>query len=148
MAVCQAYSAKVIAVSDRPSAANCMKLATNLNVAAAVELISETYVFAEKCGLLLEHMRDFYQQIWFSHPAAQMFAEKLRTRDFAGRGGFAMTGGLKDLRLMLSTASDVNAPLEVGKIIERKLAAGVDSGMGETDWSAIYEISRREAGLK
>jgi len=105
-------------------------------------------VFAEKCGLPLEHMRDFYQQIWFSHPAAQMFAEKLRTRDFAGRGGFAMTGGLKDLRLMLSTASDVNAPLEVGKIIERKLAVGVDSGMGETDWSAIYEISRREAGLK
>ena len=148
MAVCQAYSAKVIAVSDRPSAANCMKLAINLNVAAAVELISETYVFAEKCGLPLEHMRDFYQQIWFSHPAAQMFAEKLRARDFAGRGGFAMTGGLKDLRLMLSTASDVNAPLEVGKIIERKLAAGVDSGMGETDWSAIYEISRREAGLK
>jgi 3-hydroxyisobutyrate dehydrogenase-like beta-hydroxyacid dehydrogenase len=49
-----------------------------------------------------------------------------------------MTGGLKDLRMMVSTASDVNAPLEVGKIIERKLAAGVDSGMGETDWSAIY----------
>ena len=148
MPVCQAYSAKVIAVSDRPSAANCMKLAINYNVAAAIELISETYVFAEKCGLPLEHMRDFYQQIWFSHPAAQMFAEKLRTRDFAGRGGFIMTGGLKDLRMMLSTASDVNAPLEVAKIIERKLAAGVDSGMGETDWSAIYEISRREAGLK
>jgi len=46
-----------------------------------------------------------------------------------------MTGGLKDLRMMLSTESDV---------IERKSAAGVDSGMGETDWSAIYEISRRE----
>jgi len=68
MAVCQAYSAKVIAVSDRPSAANCMKLAINYNVAAAIELISETYVFAEKCGLPLEHMRDFYQQIWFRIP--------------------------------------------------------------------------------
>ena len=51
--------------------ANVMKLAINYNVISAIEVISETYVFAEKCGLPLEHLRDFYQQLWFAHPAAQ-----------------------------------------------------------------------------
>jgi Recombinase len=59
---------------------------------------------AEKCGLPLEHLRDFYQQLWFAYPAPKMYAEELLKRDFAGRGGFVMTGGLKDVRLMLSTA--------------------------------------------
>jgi hypothetical protein len=50
--------------------------------------------------LRLEHLRDFYQQLWFAHPAPKMYAEKLLKQDFAGRGGFMMTGGLKDVRLM------------------------------------------------
>lgn len=146
--VCQAYSKQVIAISEKPSIANCMKLAINFNVVSTIELIGETYVFAEKCGIPLEHMRDFYQQMWYAHPAARMYAEKLRKRDFGGRGGFVMKGGLKDVRLMLSTAKANGAALEVGEIIERKLKQGVESGMEETDWSAFYEITRRESGLQ
>jgi 3-hydroxyisobutyrate dehydrogenase and related beta-hydroxyacid dehydrogenases len=103
--VCKAYSKQIIVISERPRVANVMKLAINYNVISAIEVISETYVFAEKCGLPLEHLRDFYQQLWFAHPAAQVYAEKLRKCDFAGRGGFVMAGGLKDVRLMLSTAA-------------------------------------------
>ncbi|MCC6776100.1 MAG: NAD(P)-dependent oxidoreductase [Hyphomicrobiales bacterium] len=143
----RAYSKQVVAIAERPSLANCMKLAINFNIVSAIEAIGETYVFAEKCGLPLDHLRDFYQQLWFTHPAAQLYAEKLRARDFAGRGGFVMSGGLKDVRLMLSTAAAAGAKLELGEIIERKLAKGVESGMAETDWSAFYEITRRQAGL-
>ena len=110
-------------------------------------MISETYVFAEKCGLPLEHLRDFYQQLWFAHPAAHLYAEKLRKRDFAGRGGFVMAGGLKDVRLMLSTAAEVGTKLDVGELVERNLSMGVDAGMGEQDWSSIYELARKKAGL-
>ena len=76
-----------------------------------------------------------------------MYAEQLRTRDFAGRGAFVMEGGLKDLRLMLAAAAEIGAALEIGTIVERKLAKGVETGMGQQDWSAFYEITRREAGL-
>ena len=145
--VCRAYSKQVTAVSERPSAANCMKLAINYNIVSIIELIGESYVFAEKCGLPLEPLRDFYQQLAFAHPALKMYAEKLRARDFAGRGGFVMKGGLKDVRLMLATAADKGAALEIGKILEPKLRAGVESGMGEQDWSAFYEVTRRQSGL-
>jgi hypothetical protein len=39
------------------------------------------------------------------------------------------------------------APLKIGSIIEAKMDAAVTDGMGERDWAAITEISRREAGL-
>ena len=92
------YSKQVIAISERPSVANCMKLAINFNVASTIELIGETYAFAEKSGIPLDYLRDFYQQMWFAHPGAKMYAEKLRARDFGGRGGFTMQSGLKDVR--------------------------------------------------
>lgn len=145
--VCKAYSKEVTPVSNRPGIANCIKLCINYSVVSIIELIGETYVFAEKCGVPLEHMRNFYQQAAFAHPALKMYAEKLRARDFAGRGGFVMKGGLKDVNLMLSTAETVGAPLEIGKIVKRKLSAGIEAGMEETDWSAFYEVTRREAGL-
>ncbi|MCJ7782038.1 MAG: hypothetical protein MUQ27_14565, partial [Acidimicrobiia bacterium] len=69
------------------------------------------------------------------------------SRDFAGRGGFVMTGGLKDVQLMLASAESAGVSLDIGEVAERKLLAGIAAGMGEADWSAIYEITRREAGL-
>ncbi len=146
--VCRTYASQVTVLAERPGAANCMKLAINYNIAAAVESIGEIYVFAEKCGLPLEHLRDFLVQQWFSHPAGKLYAQKMCARDFAGRGGFVMNGGLKDVRLAMSAATDVGAKLEIGPIVERKLAKGVKEGMGEVDWSAFYEITRREAGLR
>jgi 3-hydroxyisobutyrate dehydrogenase-like beta-hydroxyacid dehydrogenase len=79
---------------------------------------------------LLEHLRDFYQQLWFAHPAPKMYAEKLLKRDFTGRGGFVMTGGLKDVRLMLSTAAEAGTKLEFGEIAEHNLSRAVDTGDG------------------
>jgi len=147
MPICMAYSKQVIAISERPRIANCMKLAINFNVVSTLELIGESYVFAEKCGIPLVYLRDFYQQIWFAHPGAKMYAEKLRTRDFGDRGGFIMKSGLKDVRLMLAAAKENGAQLETGNIVERKLRKGIEAGMVDADWSAFYEITRREAGL-
>jgi 3-hydroxyisobutyrate dehydrogenase-like beta-hydroxyacid dehydrogenase len=145
--VCMAYSKQVIEISERPSTANCMKLAINFNIFSTIELIGEIYAFAEKCGIPLVYLRDFYQRMWFAHPAAKMYAEKLCARDFGGRGGFIMKGGLKDVRLILATAEANGVQLEIGNIVERKLRKGIEAGMGDADWSAFYEITRQEAGL-
>ena len=58
-----------------------------------------------------------------------------------------MAGGLKDVRLMLSTAAEAGIKLDVGELVERNLSMGVDAGMGEQDWSSIHEIARKKAGL-
>jgi 3-hydroxyisobutyrate dehydrogenase-like beta-hydroxyacid dehydrogenase len=145
--VCRAYSTEVLAISETQSVANSMKLCINYSVISIIETIGETYVLAEKCGVPIEHIRDFFQQELFAHPALKEYSEKLRSRDFAGRGGFVMTGGLKDVQLMLASAKGAGVKLDIGEVAERKLRAGIEAGMGEADWSAIYEITRREAGL-
>jgi hypothetical protein len=67
-----------------------------------------------------------------------MYAEKLRGRDFAGRGGFVMKGCLKDVTLMLSTAEAVGAPLEVGKCIWIDPQSGRKSdGKEATFWHLV-----------
>jgi 3-hydroxyisobutyrate dehydrogenase-like beta-hydroxyacid dehydrogenase len=58
-----------------------------------------------------------------------------------------MTGGLKDVNLMLSTATEAGSELKIGEIVAHMLSEGVSAGMGERDWSSIHEISRRKAGL-
>lgn len=145
--VCRTYSRAVLAISETPGVANSMKLCVNYSVISIIETISETYVFAEKTGVPIEHIRDFFQEELFAHPALKEYSEKLLSRDFAGRGGFIMTGGLKDVRLMLAGAKSAHVSLDIGEIAERKLQEGVATGWGEADWSAIYEITRREAGL-
>ncbi len=146
--VCKAYSKEVLVISERPGTANCMKLTINFCAISNIELIGEAYVFAEKCGLPLEHVRNFFQNSLYAHPAAKMYAGKLAARDFGGRGGFVMKGGLKDVRLMISTAEAVGARLEIGTIVERKLEKGIEAGMAESDWSAMYEVTRHESGLE
>lgn len=142
-----AYSSQVVQLGDHPRQANCMKLAVNYSIAASIELMGEAYAFADKCGLSLQALREFFEQSWFMHPAARLYAGKLLSRDFTSRGGFVMRGGLKDVRLMLAAAGEAGVGLEIGAIVERKLALGVASGLGDADWSAFYEITRKEAGL-
>lgn len=141
------YAKLITVVSERPRLANVMKLSINYNIACAMQLISETYIFAEKNGLPLDFVREFYQQQWYTHPAAKYYADKLQKRDFEGRGGFVMTGGLKDLRLMLTAASDAGAQFKVGEIVAQMFEAGIAAGMGEQDWSAFHELARKNAGL-
>jgi hypothetical protein len=78
--------------------ANVMKLAVNYNVISTIELISQSYIFAEKCGLPLEHLRDFYQQLWFAHPAPKMYAEKLAGR--VNRLGYLVLHGCPNAAIL------------------------------------------------
>jgi len=144
--VCESYALIAIEVSDRPAVANSMKLAVNYVAASVIEIIGETYVFAEKSGIDLSQMQQFFQMA-FAHPALKLYAEKARKRDYVSSVGFTMSGGLKDVRLMLSAAEQAGMSFEIGKIIERKMLAALSSDLANADWSATCEITRREAGL-
>ncbi|HXZ01474.1 MAG TPA: NAD(P)-dependent oxidoreductase [Stellaceae bacterium] len=144
--VCESYAIVAIEVSDRSSVANSMKLAVNYVAASVIEIIGETYAFAEKSGIDLSHVQQFFQMA-FAHPALKLYAQKARKRDYVSGVGFTMSGGLKDVRLMLSAAEEAGMNFEIGKIIERKMLAALSSDLANADWSATCEVTRREAGL-
>ncbi len=145
MPVCRAYTQKAIPIGQTPSTAYVLKLCLNYSVISIIELMGEVYACADKSGLDLELVKGIYESI-FAHPVLKMYAGKLRARDFDD-GGFRMTGGLKDVRLMLETAESFGTRFEIGEVIKGKMVAALEQGMEDKDWSAIYEISRQQAGL-
>ncbi len=141
-----AYSKSVKFVSETPRDANIIKLCINYSVVTIIELIGEVYALAEKSGADPAVINDFYQVV-FAHPALKMYGNKILQRDFDSQGGFSMLGGKKDVTLMLQAAKEAGATLEIGQIINGKMEIALNGGMGNRDWSAVSEISRRNAGL-
>jgi 3-hydroxyisobutyrate dehydrogenase-like beta-hydroxyacid dehydrogenase len=143
--VAEAFSRAVRVVSAKASDANIVKLGINYSIITLIELMGEVYAFTEKNGIDAAILKDFYQAV-LAHPGLKQYAGSILERNFPA-GGFAMTGGLKDVKLMLDAAAKSGAPLKIGDIIKAKMDTAVAEGMGERDWAAVTEISRREAGL-
>jgi len=146
--VCEVYCAQVISLPGEPQSANVMKLGLNYMVAASIEAMSEAYALVEANGGDTGLMANILASQFYAHPAPRMYAQKIVRRDFHGEAGFALTGGLKDIRLMIDAARDHGVDLDIAKAIEGKMIEAVNKGLGNKDWSAIYEVTRSRANLK
>ena len=144
--VCEVFSENIMKLPGKPSQANIMKLSINYTAISIIELMSEVYTFCEKAGLDLTYMSNFYTNI-LNHPALKMYASKLVDRSFDGVG-FAMSGGRKDVGLMLDASESQGVDFAIARIIRDKMDDAIDSGMETMDWSAIHEVTRERAGLE
>ncbi len=57
-----------------------------------------------------------------------------------------MNPGMKDVRLILDGAGEVQLPLPFASIVRDKCLAAQAHGLGQQDWCAFTEIARLEAG--
>lgn len=146
--ICETYSKKVTVVSEEPHAANVVKLGVNYLVISSIEAMSEVYTMAKACNVNQDFLADFFAEEIYAHPACKMYTKKIKDRDFDGTGGFGVTGGLKDIRLMIDTAKAQGVNLDIAKIIEGKMMDAINHGMGSRDWSSIHEVTLERAGLK
>ncbi len=144
--VLDAYTRLVRIVPGEQRLANVTKLCANYTAASVIELMGQVYAFAEKNSVDLRLIEDLFQTTW-AHPGLKEYATQIRERKFDTSDGFSMSGGLKDVQLMLDSADDVAASLDYGPIIKRKMLEGIEFGMANQDWSGTYEITRRHAGL-
>ncbi len=144
--VFEAYTRMVRVIPGQQALANVTKLCANYTAASVIELMGQVYAFAEKSGLDPAFVEDLFQTTW-AHPGLKEYATLIRAREFDSEGGFAMSGGLKDVELMLSSSEAEGVTLEYAQIIKRKMLEGIELGMSSKDWSATYEVTRRHAGL-
>lgn len=143
--IIEAFTNKVMPVGSRPSQAATLKLCLNYTVISSIELMGEVYACCEKAGLALEEVEGFFKVI-YGFPVLHMYAEKLRKREFDD-GGFRMTGGLKDVQLMLDSATKLGTSFDIGEVIKGKMIEAIENGYQDLDWSAIYEVTRSRANL-
>jgi 3-hydroxyisobutyrate dehydrogenase-like beta-hydroxyacid dehydrogenase len=144
--VVSAYSLAVMPIGTTPAVASSLKLAVNYLLFATVDLIGQVFAFAEKSGVERQHL-DMVLQTMFSHPGLQGYAARMRERRF-DEVGFDVLAGLKDVQVVLDASTEARAPLPFANVLRDKALTAVAHGLGAKDVSAVYEVTRMEAGLK
>ncbi len=133
-------------VGDDPKQANVVKILGNYLIANAIQAMAEATTVAEKTGgspsLLMEIMNDSL----FPGGVYQGYGTMIARREYEP-AGFRLPLGLKDVRLALAQAHEVNMGLPFGSVLEDLFLDALAHGQADQDWSAITEATRRRAGL-
>jgi len=139
--VAGSYSKAVHVVGENARVANSIKLCINYSVVSIIEIIGEAYALAENSGADPAIINDFYQSA-FAHPALKGYGNRILSRDFNSEGGFALTGGRKDVTLMLEAAKQCGVELDIGNVVLNKMNTAIEEGMSEMDWSVFTEFTK------
>ena len=130
--ICRAFAARIVPLPGPAGAANNQKLCVNFFLAAVIEAMGECFTLGDCLGVSREALRFMFAQS-FAMPALKSYAERLYARDADGSTGFAMTAGLKDLRLIREAAEGANCRVEIADAIAAKMEAAIAEGMAGRD---------------
>ncbi len=135
------YAPVIIFAGKRPGLANTAKLIANFLGASAIDLIGQSLALAEKSGLgqdlVLQMLSGF-----FAFSAIKEYVTRIASRDFDSVG-FTVSGGLKDIELMIGSAHEVNFELSSALAMQTKLRAAIERGWKDKDWSCFTELDRQ-----
>lgn len=138
------FADKVIELGDEDQikAPNFLKVCMNYSLMTALELMSELYVFAEKSGVSKDIVKMALDQI-YAHPAFKRYIDKIAERDF-DNVNFTMSNGQKDARIFLQEFAQAGVKPQLGNLLNTRFQDAITAGLDKKDWSAIYEIIRKE----
>jgi 3-hydroxyisobutyrate dehydrogenase-like beta-hydroxyacid dehydrogenase len=141
-----AIGQRTFVVSEQPHAANLVKVSGNFLLASAIESLSEAAALVSKGGVDKQQYIDILTSTLFAAPAYQTYGGLIARREFEP-AGMAASLGLKDVRLVLSAAEQLQVPLPVASLLRDRLLTLVATGGGHLDWSALGMLADRDAGL-
>ena len=140
-----AIGQRTFVVSDQPHTANLVKLSGNFLIASAIESVSEAVALVAKAGVDRQQYVDILTSTLFAAPAYQTYGGLIARQEFEP-AGMAATLGLKDIRLVLAAAEQLEVPLPVASLLRDRLLTLVATGGGHLDWSALAKLAARDAG--
>lgn len=145
--VLETFTNMIVEVGENPANAARMKLTVNFFLSGLLEVMSETFVFAEKHGLDTATVQHLMINQVFPNPAVTEYAERIRTGYFDDAGATLITG-LKDLSLILSEASDVKLALPLADLVRNNILKGLARGEDDLDWCVSTRANRIAAALE
>jgi 3-hydroxyisobutyrate dehydrogenase-like beta-hydroxyacid dehydrogenase len=132
-------------VSDKPEAANLVKLSGNFLTASVIESLGEALALVSQGGIDPAAYIDFLTATMFSAPVYRTYGQLLAERRFE-RAAFAAELGAKDIRLLLGAAEDLRVPMPVASLIHDRFLRLLAGGGAQLDWSALGDLATRDAG--
>jgi 3-hydroxyisobutyrate dehydrogenase-like beta-hydroxyacid dehydrogenase len=131
----------------QPERANVVKLAGNFMLGAAVEAMAEASAMASRHGIAPTDLLNVLTNGVFTAPSYQLYGDAIANQRY-DPPGFRLSLTLKDLRLALAAAEEVNAPMPLADVVHESLLEAVARGDGERDLAAVAKVSMRRAGLE
>ncbi|BBZ72134.1 NAD(P)-dependent oxidoreductase [Mycobacterium paraseoulense] len=137
---------RTFVVSEQPHTANLVKLSGNFLIASVIESVGEAVALVAKAGVDRQQYVDILTSTLFAAPVYQTYGGLIARREFEP-AGFAARLGMKDVRLALAAAEQLEVPLPVASLLRDRFLTLVAAGGGHLDWSALSALTDRDAGL-
>lgn len=141
-----ALGQKTWRVGEDPYRANVVKIGGNFMIASAIETMAEAVAFARGHGLAASDLLDVVTNTILAAPIYKGYGAMIAAQRYEP-AAFRLTLGLKDVRLALSEAETVHAPMPFASVLRDNFLDAIAHGGADLDWSAVAEVAFRRAGL-
>jgi 3-hydroxyisobutyrate dehydrogenase-like beta-hydroxyacid dehydrogenase len=135
---------KTFVMSERPEAANLVKLSGNFLIASVIEALGEAIALVSKGGLDKQDYLNLLTSTLFSAPIYKIYGDLIVGQKFEP-AGFAAPLGQKDIRLALAAAEDLRVPMPIASLLRDRFLTLLAHGGEALDWSAIGSLAAKDA---
>jgi 3-hydroxyisobutyrate dehydrogenase-like beta-hydroxyacid dehydrogenase len=132
-------------VSDKPAAANLVKLSGNFLLASVIESLGEAMALVSKGGIDRHIYLDLLTSSLFSSPVYRTYGAMIADQKFSP-AGFAASLGQKDIRLALAAADELRVPMPLASLLHDRFLTLMATGGEQLDWSAIAGLAAKDSG--
>ena len=133
-------------ISDRPEAANLVKLSGNFLIASVIEALGEALALVTKGGVDGRQDIELLTSSLFNAPVYKTYGALIAGGNFAP-AGFAAPLGHKDIHLVMTAAEDLRVPLPLADLLHNRFLTLFAHGGEQLDWSAIGRLAALDAGI-
>ena len=128
-----------------PWQANAVKLCGNFMIASIIESFGESFATLRKACVPQQLFLDVMNAL-FASPIYANYGKMIAADQFEP-AGFALSLGLKDIRLALAAAEDLESPMPLASLLKDHFLAAVAAGQSDQDWCSMAKVPARNAGL-
>jgi len=143
--ILNAIGKKTFVISDKPKAANLVKLSGNFLIASVIESLGEAVALIAKDGVDREAYVEMLTSSLFNAPVYKTYGNLIAEGKFEPPG-FAAPLGYKDIRLVLAAAEDLRVPMPVASLLRDRFLTLLAHGGDRLDWSAVGQLAGRDSG--
>lgn len=141
----EAISRAVFVAGTEPWQANLFKICGNFMISSMLEAFGEAFATLRKSGADHHQFLEIMAEL-FGSPIYKNYGKTIADEKFEP-AGFALKLGLKDVRLALEAAGEVNAPMPLASLLRDHFLSAIANGQEGLDWSSISQVAARNAGL-
>jgi 3-hydroxyisobutyrate dehydrogenase-like beta-hydroxyacid dehydrogenase len=139
-----ALGQKTFVISDKPEAANVVKLSGNFMIASVIESLGETMALMGRAGIDKHQYLEIMTSTLFGAPVYKTYGNLIADKKFEP-AGFAAPLGLKDVRLALAAGDDLGVTLPLAELLRDRFLTLLNDGGEKLDWSAIGTLSEKSS---